>query len=148
MAALPGLSIFGLAATATNIAGSVLGAVEFGNQVDYEKKILENNTEMVLASRDSTIRDIENRKKIMQGNEMARVAGSGVAMSGSIIDVVADIAAKAEVDKLRTRVQTANQIKINRMRGVEISRQADMKMTGAVVDAFIGGGAVVAGGIM
>lgn len=145
--ALPGLSVFGLASMGANIAGSILQAEEFGNQVDFEKQVLENNSKMVLAARDSSIRDIETRKRIMQGNAMAVASGSGVRLSGSVIDVVADIHAKAEVDKLRTRIQSDNQVALNRARSGELSRQVGMKKTGAVLDAFIGGSAVLAGGI-
>ena len=145
--ALPGLSVFGLASMGANIAGSILQAEEFGNQVDFEKQVLENNSKMVLAARDSSIRDIETRKRIMQGNAMAVASGSGVRISGSVIDVVADIHAKAEVDKLRTRIQSDNQVALNRARSGELSRQVGMKKTGAVLDAFIGGSAVLAGGI-
>lgn len=145
---LPGLSIFGLASMGTNIAGSILQAEEFGNQAEYEKEVLENNSRMVIAARDSTIRDIETRKNIMAGNAMAAASGSGVRISGSVIDVVADIYAKAEVDKLRTRIQSDNQRGLNTFRSGELDRQVGMKKTGAAIDAFIGGSAVLAGGIL
>ena len=145
---LPGMSIFGLAGMGMNIAGNILQAEEFGNQVEYEKQVLDNNSRMVIAARDSQIRDIETRKKIMAGNAQAVAAGSGVRIPGSVLDVVADIHAKAEVDKMRIRVQSGNQKLLNTMRSVELDRQASAKMTGAAVDAFIGGSATLYAGVM
>ena len=47
---LPGMSIFGLAGMGMNIAGNILQAEEFGNQVEYEKQVLDNNSRMVIAA--------------------------------------------------------------------------------------------------
>lgn len=120
--------------------GTIFDAEEFENQVHYEQNILENNSKMVVAQRDASIRDVMRRRDIMAGQAEAIASKSGVRISGSVIEAIGDIKAQAEVDKLRIQVQANNQLLTNRLRGEEMGRQAKVKKIGAYADAFIGGG--------
>jgi hypothetical protein len=112
-------------------------AFEFRNQVQYEIGAIRNNSAMVLASRDSAIRDINTRAKIMSGRAIALAGPSGVRISGSVVNIAADIKAKAAIDRLRVRVQAENQVAMNEYRQQELKRQSKVKTTQAFIQTGV-----------
>lgn len=134
------ISALSLLVSGSRGLGTIFDAEEFENQVNYEQQILDNNSRMVVAQKDASIRDVMRRRDIMAGQAEAIASKNGVRITGSVVEAVGDIKAQAEVDKLRIQVQANNQILLNRMRSDEMGRQGTKKKIGAYADAFIGGG--------
>ncbi len=124
------------------IAGLLAEAEEFSNQIIAQESVLSNTSQMVKASLDAQLFDLDRRTAVIKGSVIARSGKAGVtADSQSITNQAADVAASAAVDRMRLQLSASNQLNLLAFQRNELSRQVKVKKE----SAFIGAGLQVVG---
>lgn len=131
-----------------NAIGMLAAANEFDKQIRAQNALLQNTADMVLVQRDALLFDLQKRTAIVAGSVLARAGKSGVTISGSVINAIADVEAMAAVDRLRINVNAQNAVNVIEYQKQELTRQARQKTKNAILGSIlsVAGGAIGAPG--
>lgn len=97
---MSGFEILALGASAMQAAGAVAGGIQANQTAKYNAKILEEQARAEIGAASSEANSIRRRAAQETGSQIASVAGSGLELTGSPADVIAQNASEMELDAM------------------------------------------------
>lgn len=97
---MSGFEILALGASAMQAAGAVAGGIQANQTAKYNAKILDDQARAEIGAASSEANSLRRKAAQETGAQIASVAGSGLELTGSPADVIAQNQAEMELDAM------------------------------------------------
>lgn len=130
------MAAMGILGSVMQLGGSLMGASAAAAEGARARQIADKNARLTEEAGRYEARQIRQQARVANSKATVQAASRGLAISGSVLDVMADNAVAGEIDAYNRQKYAQDRAEVQRMEGVAAQERASNRATSILIGGF------------